>query len=152
MKKDPVDTGELLTSYGEVWNEGEYSKISELVSESLVLIDPTIPEDVGSGPRGEARGADGLEAFVRRLRTGFPDFEVTTVEVLFGEGIAMDDILFTGTHRGELGELAPTGRTVEMHMMSAIIIENGTIREHRVYLDQKEFADQLRLTFPALFS
>ena len=149
MKKDPVDTGRLLTSYGEVWNDGEYSRIPELVSESFVLIDSMIPRAVGPGPSGEA---DGLESFVRWLRRGFPDLEVTTVEVLFGEGVVMDEILFTGTHRGELGGLAPTGRTVEMRLMSTIIIENGTIREHRVYLDQKEFAEQLGLTFPAVFS
>jgi hypothetical protein len=61
----------------------------------------------------------------------------------------MDEVLVTGTPRGELGGLPPTGRTVEVAMIGRLLTENGTLREHRVYLDQMEFADQLGPT-PAI--
>lgn len=150
MQKAPIETDQLLTSYGEAWNGGVYSKIPELVSESFVLFDPTIPEDVGSGPEGEAHGAEGLEAFITWLRTGFPDLEVTTIELLAGEDVVMDEVLVTGTHRGWLGGIPPTGRRIEVPMMTRLRIEDAKIQEHRVYLDRKEFADQLGLTVPTV--
>jgi hypothetical protein len=42
-----------------VWNDGDYSKVPEPVSEPFVLIDPTIPEDVGPGPGVRRTGLTG---------------------------------------------------------------------------------------------
>ncbi|MFB6361612.1 MAG: ester cyclase [Halobacteriales archaeon] len=142
----------LVESYGEVWNEGEYSKIPELVSESYVLHDPAIPEEVGPGPEGEAHGPEGLESFLRWLRSGFPDMEVTINDLLTNETVAMDEVTFTGTNSGELNGLPPTGREVELMLMTKFIIEDGKITEHRAYLDQREFAEQLGLTFPTILA
>lgn len=150
---DSADETELLVkSYENVWNEGDYSEIPELVSESFVLYDPAIPEDVAPGPEGEAHGPEGLESFLTWLRAGFPDFQVTIVDLLTSETMAMDEVTFTGTNAGEMNGLPPTGRRVEMSLMTKFRVENGEIREHRVYLDQKEFAEQLGLTFPTVLT
>lgn len=150
MQKSTIEPGQLARAYGEIWNDREYSKIADIVSESFVLYDPTVPEAVGSGPKGQAHGPEGLEAFIRRLDSGFPDFQITILDMLVSGETIMDEVAFTGTHTGELGGLPPTNRTVEIKIMSKILVENGKVQEQRVYLDQKEFAQQLGLTFPSV--
>lgn len=150
MIDSAASTEQLVKSYEKVWNEAEYSKIPELVSGTFVLYDPAIPEEVAPGPEGEAHGTDGLESFLKWLRAGFPDFQVTIIDLLTSENLAMDVVKFTGTNTGELNGLPPTRRRVELLLMTKLVIENGEIEEHRVCLDQKEFADQLGLGFPAI--
>lgn len=150
MEESTVEAKQLVRSYGDIWNERDYSKIPDIVSESFVLYDPSVPEEGVPGRKGEAHGREGLEAFIRWLDGGFPDFQLTITDLLASEEIVMDEVMFTGTHDGNLGGLPPTGRKIGIKLMTKIRIEDGRVQEQRVYLDQQEFASQLGLTFPAI--
>lgn len=145
-----VESEQLVRSYGNVWNDRNYSKIPDLVSETFVLYDPAVPEHVGSGPAGEAHGPAGLEAFIKWLNAGFPDFQITILELIASDEIVMDEVRFTGTHKGAINGLPPTDRTVGLQLMGKFRIEDEHVTEHRVYFNQQEFAEQLGLTFPTV--
>ncbi|WP_458206613.1 ester cyclase [Haladaptatus sp. NG-SE-30] len=89
----------------EIWNEGNFESIDELVSD----------EYVGHwfGFEDEAVDFDGLKKFIRAVRTGFPDFEMN-VEFMFAEE-DMITVGFTavGTHEGEFMGVPPTGKEGE---------------------------------------
>lgn len=150
MEESTIESKQLVRSYGDIWDERDYSKIPDIVSESFVLYDPSVPKDEVPGPKGEAHGPEGLEAFIRWLDGGFPDFQLTIIDLLASEDMVMDEVMFTGTHDGPLGGLPPTGRKVGIKIMSKIRVEDGKVQEQRVYINQQEFASQLGLTFPAI--
>ncbi|WP_458206836.1 ester cyclase [Haladaptatus sp. NG-SE-30] len=97
VDSNPIACGGFL-----VWNQGNFDHIDELMSE----------EYVGHwfGFEGESVYLDGFKEFIRAVRTGFPDLEMT-VEFMFAEE-DMIAIGFTvvGTHEGEFMGVPPTGK------------------------------------------
>jgi steroid delta-isomerase-like uncharacterized protein len=138
MAETTADAERLLDEYETIWNERDYSKIPDVVSESYVRVSPVAGEGV--------RGHDGLEEFIRGLEASFSDFEVSFEEQLVGEDVAMFEATFTGTHDGEFNEIPPTNEEVEFPNMSIVQFEDGKIREHRTYYDPQEFAEQIGVT------
>ncbi|SEO92914.1 conserved hypothetical protein, steroid delta-isomerase-related [Halogranum amylolyticum] len=137
---------QLVREYVEIWNERAYSKIPDVVSESFVMSDPAAPEEGVPGPAREVHGPDGLEAFVRGVVDGFPDFRVTVGDLLSSDDLVMYEAEITMTHEGEFGGIPPTGRAVEVGEMSTFRVVDGKIQEHRAYFDQQEIYEQLGLT------
>lgn len=121
----------LMSEYVDIWNEEDYSKLPDVVAESVTVHDPGAPE-------GEVRGRDALEAFLRELRTGFPDFEVTIDDTLASDDIIMSEWTFTGTHNGEFNGIPPTEREINLRGMDKTLITDGKIQEHRIYYNLQE--------------
>ncbi|MBV0922833.1 ester cyclase [Halomicroarcula limicola] len=131
------DVEGLMQDYQELWNEKQYGKIPEVVSESITVHDPSYPTVV--------EGRDGLEAYLRELHEGFPDFHVTIDEMLASGDTVMAEWTVTGTHEGQFGEFPPTGNAMELHGMDTVRLADGEIQEHRVYFDVREMFEQLDL-------
>ena len=105
----------------EVWNNGNLDAIDELISEDHVNHDPA--------QAGSPGGREGMRAFVQMYRTAYPD---THIEV--GEMIAEGDLVAgpwtaTGTHRGELMGIPPTGKSITVTGMGMDRVRNGQIVE-----------------------
>ena len=83
---------------------------------NIATVDDVIAADfVYHGPGGRtARGRAGLKEFVTAFRAAFPD-ACTTVENMVAEGdyVALRASI-TGTHRGDLRGIAPTGKRVTL--------------------------------------
>jgi steroid delta-isomerase-like uncharacterized protein len=146
MAEARTESEQVVRDYVEIWNKQEYSKIPDLVSESFVMYDPAAPEEGVPGPEGEVHGPDGLEAFMRGVVAGFPDFHVTILDMLSSDNLVMYEGEITMTHEGEFDGIPPTGREVNIREMSKYRVEDGKIQEHRVYFDQQEVFQQLGLT------
>jgi steroid delta-isomerase-like uncharacterized protein len=131
-----------------MWNDRDYAAIPRLVSENFVMYDPAVPAERVSGPKGEAHGREGLREFMELLTIAFPDFEITILDILAGESLAMYEVRLTMTHDGPLGGLPPTGRQVEIRGVSILRLEAGTIDEHVFHTNMNEANEQLGLTFP----
>lgn len=131
------DAEQLAREYVKTINERDYSRLSDLVSESFVLHDPAADD--------ELRGPDSLEEFMRGIVAGFPDFHVSIGDLLVGAETAMYEATMTMTHEGEFHEIPPTGEAVEVREMAKLAVEDGAIREHRVYFDRQEILEQLGL-------
>lgn len=130
---------QLMSDYVDIWNGGEYSKLPDIVAESVTVYDPGAPE-------GEVRGRDALEAFLREVRTGFPDFEVILEDTLASDDVVMAEWTVTGTHEGEFNDIPPTEREIDLKGMDKIIVADGKVQEHRIYYDLQEMFEQLGLT------
>lgn len=50
-------------------NERDESAVADVLSESFVMIDPTVPGD-------ELNGPEGIKALIREIEQGFPDFHI----------------------------------------------------------------------------
>ena len=145
-----ADSAALAEAYVSMWNDRDYAAIPRLVSETFVMYDPAAPEAGVSGPKGEVHGREGLRQFMELLTTAFPDFEITVLDMLTDERLAMYEVRLTMTHEGPLGSLPPTGRRVDVRGVSVLRLEDGLVDEHRFHTNMQESAEQLGLTFPAI--
>lgn len=131
-QQQPIDG--LLEEYLEIWNDRDYSRIPDVVTDSFVLVAPTA---------GEVHGPNGLEKTLRGLAAGFSDFEIQLNDLLVSDDVAMEDGTLTGTHDGEFNGVPGTGREINLPFMNKIQIDEGKIREHRILYDLQELFRQL---------
>ncbi len=139
---EPHETAEqLVYDYIEMWNEREYERIPELVTESFVMRSPKTPE-------GGAQGPSGLESYIRTLVQGFPDIHVSVDEIVVEGDLVMLEATITGTHQGELQGLPPTGREVRFKTMEKYYLSGEKLEQHIVLMNEKDMHEDLGLTFP----
>jgi steroid delta-isomerase-like uncharacterized protein len=138
MTEATEEAEQLVNAYLSMWEQQEYSKIPDLVSESFEMHGPFTPEE-------GIRGRDGLEEWMREVTSGFPDFRTDVLNVLSSDDLVMCEVTVSGTHEGEFDGVPPTGREVEIRAMEKFDVADGTVREHRVYFDQQEMLEQLGL-------
>ncbi len=139
MTEQSAETQQVTRAYAEMWNERDYSKLPDLVSESFVVYNPFLPG-------GETRGRDGLEEWMGEIAAGFPDFRAELLDVLASEDTVMSEVKYTMTHEGEFGGIPPTGREIEFQAMAKFRVEDGKVKEHRDYVNQQELLEQLGVT------
>jgi steroid delta-isomerase-like uncharacterized protein len=110
----------------------------ELLTErDLAVVDRFFAPDFVShnNPPGFPDGVEGVKRFFAMFRDAFPDAGVRIDEIVdAGDRVAVATTL-TGTHRGELMGVAPTGRVVEVTGIDIVRIEDGRIAEHRGLTD-----------------
>ena len=126
---------ELSRRFTELFSTGDEALADEVLSPDVVFH--------GTVGDGELRGIDAVKAFVAGYRRAFPDAR-STVE----DQIAEDDKVVTrwrasGTHRGELGPIAATGREFEIDGMTIERIAAGRIVEVWVARDELGLLGQL---------
>lgn len=105
----------------EVMTQGKVEVIDELVTDDFVE-HQAMP--------GMPPGKEGVKAFVKVFRDAFPDLKVETVSTAVdGDELWMHSIM-TGTHKGEFGGIAPTGKTVTVEMFDRVRIDGNKAAEH----------------------
>ena len=94
--------------------------------------------------RGELpRGPEGIKQAWAMMRAAFPDLRVTVFDtVAEGDLVAVRGEI-SGTHRGELMGLAPTGNTVAVSVMDFNRIAGGRVQERWGQLDLLGLLQQL---------
>jgi predicted ester cyclase len=103
----------------EVINGGDLDAADRLIAPDHVNHDPTAPE-VPPGPRS-------IKRLIGMYRFAFPDIRFETGEMI-GEGDTVAHRwTFTGTHRGEIMGVEPTGRRVEVAGVEMNRVQNGRI-------------------------
>jgi len=89
----------LKRIYDEVWNTGDVSKASELVSPDYQF--------------GDFKGVEGWVQMVNGLHSIYPDLYFT-IDQLIGEGDTLAyRISGEGTHQGNIAHLEPTGKKIK---------------------------------------
>jgi steroid delta-isomerase-like uncharacterized protein len=126
---------ELSRRFTELFSTGDDALAEEVLSPDVVFH--------GTTGDGEIRGLDGVKAFVAAYRGAFPDAH-STVQDQVAEG----DMVVTrwrsrGTHHGELGPIAPTGREYQMEGITIERIAGGKIVEVWVARDELGLLGQL---------
>jgi steroid delta-isomerase-like uncharacterized protein len=129
-----TDAEGVARAYVEMWNERADERIPDLVSESFVHVDPD---------GEEFHGHEGLEAFMRAVETGFPDFRVDVTELLADGDVVMYRAVLRMTHDGEFQGVPPTGERFEIPEMATVRMVDGVVTEHRVYYDKGAVRERL---------
>ena len=106
----------------EVWNRGDLAAVDELFAEEYVGYDPAPPSVLA--------GREGMKRFVATMRAAFPDWTVTTDDLLVAEDKVISRWTVRGTHHGPFAGVAPTGRAIELHGISIHRIVDGQIVEN----------------------
>ena len=103
------------------------------------------PEYSYTGGDGQTqRGQDAGVAVVQMYRTAFPDDMKIDVQRIHSAGdTAIVEFIGKGTHRGELAGIAPTGRKVELPVITVLEVRDGKVHTEREYMDSAYLMQQV---------
>jgi enoyl-[acyl-carrier protein] reductase III len=88
------------------WNAHDPDAVAAVFAPDAVLLEAGRPEPF--------RGRDAIRERARALLTAFPDLTLERIELVIDRDRHADRWVMTGTHRGDLLGLAPTGRRVRV--------------------------------------
>jgi steroid delta-isomerase-like uncharacterized protein len=103
----------------EAWNSHDVEQVMALYAPEYQ------EEDVGQP--APSRGLESVRRSVRRYLTAFPDMQLTLDDVLVQGNRAAFLWTLTGTHRGGLMNIPPSGRPVRVRGTTLLTVEAGKI-------------------------
>lgn len=121
--------------FEEVWNRGNVDALDELLAPDYVNHTPSTPNP----PPGPA----GLKPIVLAIRGAFPDLRYEIRDIVATDDTVVMRVRMTGTHRGELFGLAPTGKRISVDQINVERIRGGRIAEHWRVTDELSLMKQL---------
>lgn len=139
-------TGQTPLSYHETyfegWNDHDPDTVVAQFAPNGTYFDPNLEEPLTGPEIGE---------YVAEVAAGFPDFRIEDRRVVTAdEGTVVHEWTMHGTHSGTIDGLPPTGNTLALDGVDVVTVSEDGITSVRGYFDQKTFAEQLGLTFPAV--
>jgi steroid delta-isomerase-like uncharacterized protein len=93
-----------------------------------------------------AEGRQGIavaKAFLAMMRGAFPDYRFEVEDVIAEGDRVVARVTVSGTHRGELMGLAPTGKRVRTSGIEVFRLEDGKLAEHWATFDALGMLRQL---------
>ena len=121
--------------FEEVWNKGYVPVADELFAPTYTHHDSSTP-DVGRGPESEKKRAT-------LYRTAFPDLRLTIEDIIAEGDAVMARWSCRGTHKGDLGEIAPTGKQFTISGVSIARVAGGKMAEGWINWDALGLMQQL---------
>ena len=108
-------------AYEELWNRGNLSVADELIAPDFVN---------HAASAGSNRGPESMRASVTWAHNAFPALHFE-IEGLVAEGnLVAGRLAMSGTHRGPLMGMPPTGRSVRANHMHFVRFRKGKAVEH----------------------
>ncbi len=93
---------------------------------------------------GLAPTKEGVMQFFRMYRVAFPDLRLDPEDVLASGDKVVTRARATGTHRGELMGMPPTGKNVDVQLIDIMRFdEDGLVAEHWGVVDMLAMMQQL---------
>jgi predicted ester cyclase len=127
--------------YDELWNEWRLDIVDEIVA-------PTIRFRGSLG--STAAGSEEFLRYVGDVQAAFPDWHNRIDELLCSGDRVVTRMTWSGTHRGDLGEIAATGERVEYVGAAFFRLTDGLIGEAWVVGDTQELWRALDLLSPVV--
>lgn len=124
----------------EIWGEGNLDATDDLVAEDFVGYDASRSEPV--------RGPEGVREIAEALLAGFPDCEVDLEQVVAEGDWVAQRLTASGTHEGEFMGIEPTGKEMEVAVMSFQRVRDGKVVEERQIVDTLGMLAQLGVVEP----
>jgi steroid delta-isomerase-like uncharacterized protein len=117
-----------------LFTRGDLAAVDRYLAEEFVDHDP---------PFGLGAGREGIRAVAAAIRVGFPDWH-SDLHRLVAEGdYVVEHFTASGTHRGEVFGVAPTGATVVLQGIQIFRLSGGVIVERWGRLDELGMLRQL---------
>ena len=114
--------------FTEVFNQGNLQVIDELVAPEFVHHRKT-KSSVASCTPGviDAKGSEGYKELIGEFRVAFPDLNVAIEDMIAGSDLITTRQTYTGTHKGNLMDIPPTGVEVVFTGICIFRIVDGKI-------------------------
>jgi predicted ester cyclase len=100
-------------------------------------------------PGAQVSGRDNVTGFLAVFQEAFPDLRLEIEQLLTDGSAAAAEGTLTGAHHGVLhspnGDVAPTGRAVELRWAALYVIDGDTLKSEHLFFDQMDFLGQLGL-------
>jgi steroid delta-isomerase-like uncharacterized protein len=125
---------EALAKFSEAVKTGRFELLKETVSLDNVDHDPA---------RGQVSGPEGYRVYFEGLRNAFPDLNVTLETMIADEDSIAIAYTLTGTQRGVLMGIAPTGKTVKIRGVQISKFKDGKMIERWGSSDELGMLQQL---------
>jgi steroid delta-isomerase-like uncharacterized protein len=123
------------------FNRRDAGAVAATYAEEAVLRDQAVPQPL--------HGRREVEAYIRGYMEAFPDLRWERVGVEIDGNVGVEQWRASGTHRGILGGLAPTGRRMSIEGCSVQHFgEDGLIHEEENYWDEAAMLRQLGVAEP----
>ena len=91
----------------------------------------------------EFDGADAVREYFRLSRTPFPDQHNELIALHHADDAVVVELWLMGTHLGQYGDLAPTGRTFRVRIAAVFVFEGTDLVSERVYFNPEQIRAQL---------
>ncbi|WP_198675964.1 ester cyclase [Kribbella monticola] len=118
----------------DLFTEGDLGAVETYLSEDFINHDP---------PFGASADRYGMGAASAMLRAAFPDWHSDLHQLIAEGDLVVERFTASGTHRGELMGVAPTGRTMSLPGINIFRLRDGRIVERWGRLDDLGFRRQL---------
>ena len=128
----------------ELWNERRLEVANELIAANCV----THQLRAGEPPKGAPRSPESLRQEAAAWLTGFPDLRLSLEQMVAEGDLVSARCTISGTHTGSWMEIAPTGKKVNVPMMTIHRIAGGKIVEDWVLVGSLVLFQQLGLIPP----
>jgi steroid delta-isomerase-like uncharacterized protein len=125
----------IVKAHYDGWNARDYDAIGRALSGDFMFESDAVPAPV--------RGREGMKQFARTYLTAFPDLRFTIQEIIESGGTVVAEWTATGTHRGELYGLAPTGRYATVRGCNIYHFDGDEAIRSRSYWDTAALMRQL---------
>jgi steroid delta-isomerase-like uncharacterized protein len=120
----------------EVWNQANLAVIDELVAPNATFHDPSVPDGKFTGPAG-------MKQFIQIYRGAFPDVRLTINDQIAEGDKVCTRWTATGTHKGELMGIAPTGKHATVTGVDIDRYQGGKVVEAWASYDMLGLLQQL---------
>jgi steroid delta-isomerase-like uncharacterized protein len=120
--------------YFSAFNEGKLDEMLRAVSPDVV--DHSMPQNATAG-------IEGVREWFVTLRTGFPDLRAAVSDLAIDGDKVVAHVSFTGTHTGEFGGVAATGKRVTVNSTDTVRFEGGKHVERWSDLDSARLMQQV---------
>jgi predicted ester cyclase len=120
----------------EGFGKGDLSVTEQCLAPNHVSHDPNNPPNYQPGPRG-------TQEIIKLYRGAFPDMKMVCDEQLSEGDRVVTRWTARGTHKGQLMDMAPTGKSVTVTGITIDRVQNGKIVESWINWDMAGMIQQL---------
>ena len=129
-----VSPADIAREYLENWNRRDWKAYRELLDDQYTY----------TGGDGETqRGPEAGMAVGQMFAIAFPDGRIDVREIHTAGDTAIVEFTGSGTHRGDLMGIAPTGHRLSIPVITVLTVRGGKIVSEREYMDMAHMMRQL---------
>ena len=122
-----------------LFSQGDLAAVDDYLSDDFVNHDP---------PLGASADREGMRSAAAEIRAAFPDWHSELHLLIAEDDLVAEVFTASGTHRGEMTGVAPTGRELSLPGINVFRVRDGRITERWGRLDDLGFLQQLGVAPP----
>jgi steroid delta-isomerase-like uncharacterized protein len=131
---------EIVSSYGGAKNRRQIDAALQLCRDDFFI--EIVPFS------NKIEGKEKVRVHLERLSEAFPDNVAVREAITVGDGIVVSLWHLRGTMRGKFFGMEPTGKRIDVPMISVFPFKDGALAAERIFYDVATFCRQAGLPIP----